>query len=669
MKRILVIGTGPLLAPGVRETGAHALRTWHLVSPLVDAGHDVRLFTLPIPSEDPAAQIRAGERPAGHDGFGYTEFLNCDDGYNITALNRTAREFDPELILGVNSYPCYIASRIRSAAPFWADLNGSVIVEGQARSFVHGNNALLGHYWNTERAALLRADRFSTVSRRQSYLLHGELAAVGRLNQYTFEYNFVSHIPNAGNPMFARPASPPAPADGLRGNKVPRDAFLLLWSGGYNSWTDPDALFEGVERAMSERPDIHYISTGGAVRGHDERTGEKFFARVKASRFSERFHNLGWVDAARLPSLYAECDLGLCIDTPNMETMFGARNRTINMLAAGLAVLTTDGAEISAELVGAGAALGCPGPDAESISRAVVRAADDRATLGERGRKGRDYVLERFSFHKTTKDLLEWAASPRHAPDHAERIRIAATRETDDTKVDPFAIALNPIEEELFACLRAASRPGNRPGKPLGQSLLHRILARIGRLATRLSAHTAHPKGTPAGIDVLTIDPDDRAACDGAAIGNVPVRRLVVSGGRAARNPDARRIIESLAVAAGAGDVTVTDNGLDPDSLHSLCAALIEGRAIRGRLHAEINITGLEPTHVRVTGDAAAWHKANRTLSLMVQLRGVYPGRFDFSVLTLIRPENVSEVGPLHEYITRHYAAEHRVGIEGPAEE
>ena len=51
---------------------------------------------------------------------------------------------------------------------------------------------------------------------------------------------------------------------------IDADAFVLLWSGSFNTWCDVDTLFTGIERAMERLPSLVFLSTGGEVRGHDE---------------------------------------------------------------------------------------------------------------------------------------------------------------------------------------------------------------------------------------------------------------------------------------------------------------------------------------------------------------------------------------------------------------
>ena len=44
------------------------------------------------------------------------------------------------------------------------------------------------------------------------------------------------------------PAEETGPSDPIvRGRHVPEGAFIVLWSGGYNVWSDVDTLFAGLE--------------------------------------------------------------------------------------------------------------------------------------------------------------------------------------------------------------------------------------------------------------------------------------------------------------------------------------------------------------------------------------------------------------------------------------
>jgi glycosyltransferase involved in cell wall biosynthesis len=429
--RLLVIGTGPLLAEGVTFFSGQCLRTWHLAKPLLDAGHEVHLVTLPIDDRS----HREGEAPLT--GAEYQGLDHWRSGTNrldllMPELNRLARECLPEAILGINPGPSSVACRLDSHAPLWADMNGYAPAEGQTRGRVHDDDVALEHFWEMEWLVVRRADRISTVTRRQREATLGELAMAGRLSRHTFDHPFVHVIPNAVAEHFAA-FRPPPPH--LRGSRIPRDGFIILWSGGFNTWTDVDLLDEVLSRVMSQAPDVHFVATGGAIAGHDDRTFARFEEKSGRSEQAERRHLLGWVESQVVDAVFGEADLGINIDSPNWETHFGARNRLISMMACGLPVLTTRGTEISEDLDTAGVTLTAPMRDPISLTEKLLGAQEDPLALGELARRGREHVLQTYSCEATTRDLLAWVENPRPAPDQAHRRETSL--ETRLTRLDP----------------------------------------------------------------------------------------------------------------------------------------------------------------------------------------------------------------------------------------
>ncbi|MFH0794521.1 MAG: glycosyltransferase, partial [bacterium] len=317
---------------------------------------------------------------------------------------------------------------------------GWALAEGQINAAREKNDDRLLHFWRQERSIVLRADKFSTVSDPQEKALIGELALLGRLNRYTAAYTFAHAVPNAVNPYFLNPPAAPA-GESLRGRIVPAEAFVVLWSGGFNSWTDVAALHEGLCSAMSENPSLHFVSTGGEIFGYDDKTYADFQSRVAAGPHRDRFHLLGWVAMELLPLYYRQADLGLSMDGVNYETIFGARNRINNMMALGLAVATSRGTEISRVLEKEKLGLTFEPANAVALAQALAGAFGARGTLKSLGERGRQFVLEHWSPHRTTKPLQAWAERPSLAPDNAERRRRAPDQP------DLLRISLHPAEE------------------------------------------------------------------------------------------------------------------------------------------------------------------------------------------------------------------------------
>jgi len=464
MSRIAVIATGPFPRDDTRFFSGQCLRTWHFVRPLLDAGHTILLFTHPIddrafrPGTDPVA------REDEYRGLAYFALQTNREDLALPEIECRLEAFRPAALLGVNPFPAYLACRLRWRAPLWADLNGYGPAEGQTHCALLGDDTPLEHFWRMEFQTLRRADRISTVSRRQRLATLGELAIAGRLNRPNAAYtDFVTCIPNAVNDRY-REFSPPPPV--LRGREIPENAFLTLWSGGFNTWTDIETLHAALERVMAERPEVHFAATGGAIAGHDEQTFARFQRLAAASPHAARYHLLGWVESQVVDALFGEADLGISLDAENFETLFGARNRLTTMMACGLPVLTTRGTEISEDIEHAGcgflAPVGDPAALAESIRRAIAARAD--GSLARLAAAGREWALAEFSPEKTTAPLLQWAARPAWAPDNAERLRLESTRagpaprRLDETPLHPLDDLLSAWERERYEALRRDER-------------------------------------------------------------------------------------------------------------------------------------------------------------------------------------------------------------------
>lgn len=424
MARVMMIGYGPLPQPGQPYISAPALRTRHLLKPVLEAGHTVNLYTLPLPgTEGPEADV-AAMVPEQYEGLSFQRFVNHDGGFAIRMLTEQAAEHQPDAIVGINTYPAYVGAMMGTTVPLWADLNGYWMAEMAGRCWVEQDDARLEAAWAVERAICRRLDRFSAVSRPQLHAVLGEMAGLGRLNRHTFDFQFGTHIPNAyyrwDTPIDGDGGSVDAPV--LRGPQVPVDAFIVLWSGGFNVWADVPMLVAAMDALMSRHPEVHFVATGGRIEGVDDKTFNEYASLVDASPHKERYHTLGWVPSDQLPRIYREADVGINVDGRNYETMFGARNRLNAMAAEGLALASTVGSEISEWLLDGEALLAAPLGDAPALAEAIERcvtAREETQVLGERARA----IMETdFSYTQTTQSLLAWLEAPALAPDNQVKL-------------------------------------------------------------------------------------------------------------------------------------------------------------------------------------------------------------------------------------------------------
>lgn len=422
MSRVFVVGAGPMQDGTARRVTAHAVRTWHFVTTLRRAGHEVVLCTVSQNISDLDPKERLVEKRS-KDGFAY-ENLDMRMGDMLAYLRKKCTEVRPDCVVGVSTEPASWACRMRPTVPVWADLHGWVMAEAQLKAARDGNDDILYYFWRHERPVLRRADKISTVSNAQRFAVLGELATVGRLNRYNAEYELVLTLPGSVDP-----ALQPEPGDsGKVARLVGSDkAFVVIWSGGFNTWSDPETLFAALEWAMEREPAVHFVATGGSIPGHADSVFNSFAYRVEQSPHKLRYHLVGWVPADRFPSYLAGADLAICVDFPCVETSIGTRTRLIEAMSYGVPVLMTRGTELSMEIEDAAVGWVVEPRNPQALGRKVVECARDREATVQMGRAARDFVRRRLSIERTMEPVVRWVEKPQFAPDNACKHAISST--------------------------------------------------------------------------------------------------------------------------------------------------------------------------------------------------------------------------------------------------
>lgn len=412
MNRIMILGLGPIATePSVKFHGG-GNRAWHFTKPLLEAGFEVTLICMRITDSTQPDQPDEIERRDGELTILSVDEIRCfaRDDY----LRERIARFQPDALVGACDYPSARACTVAGDLPVWADIHGYPMGEAQAKAYHYQDSGYVHHFWNIHRAVLRRGDRFSVTSERQRTATIGELGAMGRLNQYTFGEELVTQIPIAWDPD-----TPFVPRQRRK-----EDPLIVFFCGGYNLWCDEETLFLALEKAMEQDSRIRFLSTGGAIEGHDEKNYPRFAARVEQSRFRDRFDLRGWVSKAEVEQCLRQAHLGINVDLPCYETLIGARNRITEFMARGVPILTTLGTEISQILFYKGMVLTVPMKKPEALAREIILAANHPEKLEKMAALARQLFETQYTYRATTQELLAWCRNPVHSGDFGRRINL-----------------------------------------------------------------------------------------------------------------------------------------------------------------------------------------------------------------------------------------------------
>jgi len=471
--RVLLCGVGPLPLGNPDRLYAPGLRLWGFARALLRGGLEVDVLEVQFGSGAASGtganlhRMRSIE-DSPENNISQSD-LGCQSAMRPPWLEATSTALAqaplPHLVseqLRRHPYQAVISTTdILNAAcaqacetlPLWCDFFGHPMAERQSQARCFGSDDGLVHQWDYVLPALLRADRLSACSQAQRLALTGELGACGRLNRWTDGCSLVSALP----PAAILTEFTPQPG-ALRGTRVPQNAFVVLWTGGYNTWADEETLFHALESALQRVPRMVFVSTGGAIGGHDEQTFRRFQQRVQASPYRDRYLFAGWVDTREVPGFYLEADGAINCDRPNLEGELGSRTRILEWVAARLSVVTTPVCELAQDLtqrdlVGVFA----PGNAGALADRIVQISECPQNETRERTEKARDYLLHAYSPEQAYAPLVEWARNPERAPDLVN----AAGAQSSGA----FAVPDNPLSQRRFQEWLASSESKQGSGK------------------------------------------------------------------------------------------------------------------------------------------------------------------------------------------------------------
>jgi glycosyltransferase involved in cell wall biosynthesis len=411
MSKILIVGHNPPYLDKRNKIEAAHYRTWQFLQPLIEDGHTICLCSIDNNVNHAEVIIpKEWESKLIYHTISFTHLRWNKKLQNIHNL------FDPNCILAINYDACLITTKLLTDKPIWMDIYGDPLTIIQAACYRKKSNRGYPTSIKFTKEVLRKGDIFSVCSTPQAHALVGELALTGRLNYQCFGYQFTRVIlPGALSDTSYQMYKQNREIIFPKG--INQDNFVVLWCGGYNTWMDVDTLFTGVERAMATDPHIRYLSIGANSYKANDNTYVRFQNLVSQSRYRDRFIMLGWRPWEEISNYYHMSDIGLNIDSLHYETIYGTRTRLLEMISAGLPIVTTLGTELSYIMKEKGLALTFDPGGWQDLGDHILRLAWNPEMCKDMRKKALNCTANELSFATTTAPVRSWVNEPQKAPD------------------------------------------------------------------------------------------------------------------------------------------------------------------------------------------------------------------------------------------------------------
>lgn len=270
---------------------------------------------------------------------------------------------------------------------------------------------------------MLLGDFFLCASERQRHFWLGQLAALGRVNAYTYSRDSELETLIATVP-FGIPTDDPVSAGSAIRGQVPgiaQDDKIIIWGGGIYNWFDPETLIRAVSELSQTRPNVRLFFLGVK---HPNPDVPEMAAVSEARLLSDKlgltgvnvFFNETWVPYEQRQNYLLDADLGVSTHFQHVETTFSFRTRILDYLWAGLPIVSTEGDSFGDLITKEGLGASVAEKDQEGLVSALDRLLFDDEEAGiARGNVQR--IRREFTWEVVLQPLVEFCRNPVLAAD------------------------------------------------------------------------------------------------------------------------------------------------------------------------------------------------------------------------------------------------------------
>jgi len=399
-RRRIVVATCDAITP---KMAGPAIRAWQIASALA-AEHDVVLVTTGIATlSDAAFDVRVV------------------DDRRLAELERWCDVF---IFQGwvVTNRPYLLSSSKVLVADIYDPLHLEQLEQGRDA----GEDARRRDVRNATEVLneqLLRGDFFLCANSKQRDFWLGQLAALGRVNTYTYDedptleslISIVAFGISDAAPTHTRPA-----VKGVIPGIGPDDK-LILWGGGVYNWFDPLTLLRAVDRLRRRQPAVRLLFMG--LRHPNPEIPEMRMATATRALADELglsgshvFFNEGWVPYDDRQNYLLEADIGVSTHLAHLETALSSRTRILDYVWASLPVVATEGDTLATMVADQGLGLTVPPGDVDALEEALFRLLDDEG-FAKSCRENAVALAPDLAWSRVLQPLVEFCRRPRRAPD------------------------------------------------------------------------------------------------------------------------------------------------------------------------------------------------------------------------------------------------------------
>lgn len=344
----------------------------------------------------------------------------CASAQDVRSL---IEDCDVVVTLGVNLlfYP-FIGDLGR---PLVLDMYDPFLLENlqrQARTDLLKQLTSYENYLEALRVQFRVGDFFICAGEKQRDYWLGMLAAMGRINPYTYRQDptlrqLIDIVP------FGLPGQPPRHTRSvLKGvyKSIDVNDKVILWGGGIWNWLDAPTLIKAMPYILEQRNDVKVFFMGTRRSNQKTATMEAVNDAVTCGKalglYDKYVFFNDWVPYNERQNYLLEADIGVSLHLDHIEARFAFRTRLLDYLWAGLPVVCTQGDVIGETLAAEGLAhLVSPG-DFEQVARTILSLLESPSLRADYAARSRE-IATAYRWDTLIRPLVDFCSAPSLAPD------------------------------------------------------------------------------------------------------------------------------------------------------------------------------------------------------------------------------------------------------------